>query len=344
MEFKNKGTIAVVLVGLFVAFGALFAFSSSNEDETVAEESSVKAAVSIYPLQYILEEIGGEQVEITVSPTPGVDAHSFEPTARQIAELQESDLFLYNGAGVDAWAEDAVENLPETVTLIEATQSVTLLETAESEEDHSDHADEHSEEEHEDEHAHDHEEEAHGDEDEHDHAHGPNDPHVWLDPLRMVDIADEVHEALIAIDPENAELYEERFVEFKASMEELDSDYESALASCQLREIIVSHDAFEYLGSRYAITMNAIAGLSPEQEPSANRLAELTEVAEEIGAEYIFFEALTSSRTADTIAAEVGADTLVLDPIEGVSTDSSDDYETLMRANLDNLVTAMQCE
>lgn len=323
MKPNHLLAVVIAIIGIGALGWVLLSGGSTDNTQTGNESERVQVGLSIYPLQFLVEKIGGDQVELVISPSAGIDAHSFEPSARQVADLQGADLFVYHGQGLDAWAEELSSELPETVQLLEATELVPLIG-------------------HEDEHAHEEEEEEHEDAED-DHAHGEFDPHVWLDPGRMSVIAGAIADELSKIDPANAALYEERLNALTAELSTLDDNYSAGLANCALNQIIVSHDAFGYLADTYNFTTHSIAGLSPDAEPSAKRLAELTEEAEEIGTEHIFFEALTSSKLAETIANEVGAKTLVLDPIEGV-TNETDTYLSLMESNLENLRTGMQCE
>ena len=82
---------------------------------------------------------------------------------------------------------------------------------------------------------------------------------------------------------------------------------------------MVSHDAFEYLGRRYGLDVEPIAGLSPDAEPSARHLAALSDLAREKGVTTVFSERLASPKLAETLAEDAGIRTAVLDPIEGLT-------------------------
>jgi zinc transport system substrate-binding protein len=105
---------------------------------------------------------------------------------------------------------------------------------------------------------------------------------------------------------------------------------------------VTSHTAFNYLAQRYGLTEVGITGISPEAEPSPQRLAEVAADARATGATTIFFETLVSPKVAETIAREVGARTAVLDPLEGL-TEPGSDYFSVMRANLAALTEALGC-
>ena len=169
------------------------------------------------------------------------------------------------------------------------------------------------------------------------------DPHIWLDPVRFATIGDRVAERLAAVDPANAGEYRQRAAELRHDLGALDSEYENGLKHCKRQEIVTSHEAFGYLADRYKLSQIAINGLNPDVEPSAKRLAEVSDLARAHGVTTIFFESLVSPKIADTLAREVGARTAVLDPIEGIQDQSKDDYLSVMRVNLAQLRVALDC-
>lgn len=165
----------------------------------------------------------------------------------------------------------------------------------------------------------------------------PGDPHVWLDPLRYALIVRQIGSALGR--PRAAE----RFV---ARLHALDREYRAGLAHCARKEIVTSHEAFGYLAQRYGLRQVAITGVTPEAEPTPQKLAGVISTVRRTHATTVFFETLVSPRLADTVARETGAKTAVLDPIEGLTPEEEKagaDYFSLMRATLDALRKALGC-
>jgi zinc transport system substrate-binding protein len=169
------------------------------------------------------------------------------------------------------------------------------------------------------------------------------DPHFWLDPLLVADLGDAVAAELGDVDPDNAETYAANADDLRADLEALDADYTQGLARCERTTVVVSHEAFSYL-SRYGLDFEAIVGLSPDAEPTAADLARLEQLVESDGVTTVFSERLGSAKSAETLAGDLGVTTAVLDPIEGLSDDTSDeDYLSLMRENLSALQQANGC-
>jgi zinc transport system substrate-binding protein len=250
-----------------------------------------------------------------------VEPHDLELTVRQTAEVADADLVVYV-KGLQPAVDAAVqEHGPERV--VEATEVVELRPLDEDE-----HADEHGEEPA-DEHA--------------EHAAAEGDLHFWVDPLRMAEVAAEVHTALSEMDPDHRDDYQSNFETLREDLQRLDEEYRAGLADCRLDTVVVSHDAFGYL-EKYGLHFEPIAGLSPDAEPSPAHLTELADLIRREGVTTVFSETLASPAMAETLAKEVGLQTAVLDPIEGLSDATADeDYLSLMRANLEALRAANGC-
>jgi len=172
------------------------------------------------------------------------------------------------------------------------------------------------------------------------------DPHFWLDPLLAQKEAEAIRDALITADPARAGTYRQNAAAYVTKLGALDKEYASKLQSCAEREIFTSHSAFSYLAQRYNLVQSSIAGLSPDAEPSARQLAGLADNAKAKNIRYIFFETLASPKLAETLAQATGAQTLVLNPLEGLTADdvkSGRDYISVMEDNLKNLALALNC-
>jgi len=297
----------ISLLSLTILLSACAPASTPSDDEFTI-------AASFYPLAEMARNVAGDHAEVITITPAGSDPHEYEPSPKDIAAISESDLFIFNGAGQDPWAEKLEL---ENTAIIHMTENFSLLEG----EDH-DHE----------------EEEGH---------HHEFDPHIWLDPTQAAQEVEIIAEKMIEVDPQNAPIYQANADAYKQELLQLDSEYKETLVSCQKDSIITAHAAFGYMAARYGFNQIAIAGLSPEQEPSARKLAEIADLAEEEDIKYIFFETLTSPRISETLAQEVGAQTLLLDPVEGLTQEqiaAGENYVTVMRSNLKNLAIALECE
>ena len=173
------------------------------------------------------------------------------------------------------------------------------------------------------------------------------DPHVWLDPVLMGRVIDEVRGALAKADPAHAEVFAANAARLQTDLDALDADYRAGLATCARRLIVTNHEAFGHLAAEYGLRQEAVTGLAPDAEPSARRLARLSDLATRKGVTTIFTETLASPKIARTLAREAGGlRTAVLNPLEGLTDRErarGDDYFTVMRANLDTIERALGC-
>jgi zinc transport system substrate-binding protein len=157
---------------------------------------------------------------------------------------------------------------------------------------------------------------------------------------------DIIRDALVAADSEHTEEYTQNSVDFVRQLDLLDQKYREGLSACPLQTIVTSHAAFGYVAKRYGFAAIPIVGLSSEDEPSPRRVGEIVNLARENDIAYIFFDPLESSRLAETVAREIGGQTIALNPIEGLTESelrAGTTYLSLMEENLRQLRTALQC-
>lgn len=170
------------------------------------------------------------------------------------------------------------------------------------------------------------------------------DPHFWLDPVRLADVADAVAGRLARIADTDAAGYRARAAELRKRLEALDAELRAGLAGCAGTDLVTSHTAFSYLAERYGMEQVGITGLTPDAEPSPQDLAKVAAYVRDNSVRTIYYETLVSPDVADTVARETGAATAVLDPLEGLSADSAgDDYVSVMRSNLATLRAGQPC-
>lgn len=329
-----------------VVSSALILSACGSDGAETSDDGGPTISVAMYPLVYAAERVAGDNAEIVNLTTPGVEPHDLELTGRQVGEIADADLVVYLrefqpavDSAVDQNATDSALDALQVVHVLGEGDGDDHDEGGHEEDEHDDHEDgDHEDGDHEDgDDDHDHEEHD-------DHDHGPTDPHVWLNPINMIDIGNAIADRMAEIDPGNADEYHENAGELAADMGELDGRYQEGLASCERRVFVTSHEAFGYLAERYDLEQVGIGGIDPEAEPSPERIAEVHDVATDRGVTTIFYERLVSPEVAETLANDLGVEAAVLDPIEGLTDDTAnEDYLSLMQANLDALRAANGC-
>ncbi|MEZ5093048.1 metal ABC transporter substrate-binding protein [Nocardioides sp.] len=310
MKISPTATRFASLALLGVLASSLLA--ACGDDSGSSDTSGPSVAAAFYPLAYVAERVAGDHATVENLTQPGGEPHDLELGLNQTVALQKADVVVYE-AGFQPAVDDAVADLSGE-QLVDAASVVQLHPAVASDADHAE-----------------------------DHEDGELDPHFWQDPLLLADVADAVADSLSKADPDHADDYAANAAALRTDLEQLDQDYTQGLTDCERSTVVVSHDAFEYL-TRYGLTFEPIAGLSPDAEPSPAGLAALQKLARTEGVTTVFSERLASPALADTLAHDLGISTGVLDPIEGLSDETADeDYLSLMRENLAALQKANGC-
>lgn len=298
---------------LRLAVAGVLLVMAANAACSPAGESGPSVVAAVYPLAFMAEAIAGDAVDVS-SLTPGAEPHDLELTPSQARSIAEAELVLYVGSGFQPAVEDAVQRSSNGLDVLE------LAAPLDAEEGHS---------------------EGEAAEDAEEHADEGADPHVWLDPAEAAAVAGAVLEEMVSLAPEDEEAMTARHGELVNRLAQLDASFTSALADCTEDTIVVSHEAFGYLTRRYDLQQVGISGLNPEQEPSPQRLAEVTRFVQENGIGTIYLERLVSAEVGQTLAEETGAAIAYLDPLE--MKPERGDYFSAMRENLAALQQGLDC-
>lgn len=287
--------------------------------DTAAGDGRLRVLTSFYPMYDFACKIGGDCVDVTNMVPSGTEPHDWEPSTNDLKNLEKADVFIYNGADMEPWADDLLVSRSDTLRVVEASENVELR-TTDGEHEH----------------AHEHEGA--------DHHHGDFDPHVWLDPENAKIEMEAIRDALCAADPENSTVFQSNYEKYAAELDALDAEFREKLAPLPNRTIVVAHEAFGYLCDAYGLTQVGIEGLSPDSEPDPGRMAEVIDFVREHSISTIFFEELVSPKVAEAIASETGAQAKMLSPLEGLSDEQAAagaDYFSVMHDNLAALMEAL---
>ena len=324
--------------------------SSASAPHTIAPGKTLTVSTSFYPIQYLAEAIGGKLVKVSTVTPSNVEPHDFELSGKETAELGKADLIAYV-PGFQPSLDKAVKEVGSGPTVVDLSKPANLVhhEGVEEEHEHGEEAtdgasatasaaataqaSEEGHDEHKDEHSHAEGEEGHD---------SDLDPHFWLDPDRMIKVAEALEASFAKIDPANANDYKAGLDKLKTALTGVDNQYKQGLTSCQHKTFITSHAAFGYMAERYGLTQASISGIDPEAEPSPAEMANIKSVVEKTGVKTIFTEELVSDTPAKAIAAETGAETSVLSPLE--SKPERGDYSDAMSSNLERLKSALVCQ
>ncbi|QGX64996.1 zinc ABC transporter solute-binding protein [Bacillus sp. ms-22] len=313
--------IFFILITALLTIGLAACSSSAGTNASKGKaDRKLTIYTTIFPIQDFTEKIGGSHVNAQSVYPANADAHSFEPSSKTMVEMAEGDAFIYSGTGAEAFADKTAATLKDQgVRTVKAAQGIKLLSTKE--------------------------EHAHEEDEDHDgHEHGDKDPHAWLDPVYAQQMAKNIKDTLVSLDPDHKDEYTKNYESLKKELQSLDQEFKTTLSKAQHKEILVSHAAYGYWEKRYGIEQISVLGLSASEEPSQKQLENIVKQAEKHHIKYVIFENNVSSKVSDTIRSEIGAKSLTLKNLESITEEDAkngESYVSLMKQNLNTLKTAL---
>ena len=348
---KVKQIVAVACAAVMLtACGSSAANNNNNNNDNnnkvaVTESQKPKAeglnvVTTTYILRDLTEEIAGDKATVTCLIPKGQGVHGFEPSPKDMNRVNEADLFIYNGAGLESFTDRLKETAEGDATFVEASEGIELLKGG-----HHHHHDEDADHDHDHDaadHDHDHDAADHDhdhDAAEHDHEHEGMDPHVWMAPENAEEMAENICEALAAKDPDNAAYYKANYEKLSEKFDALDDSFENVLAKAKHKDIVVSHEAYGYLAKEYGLNQIPIEGINSESEPDPKAMKAIVDEMKAKGIKTVFTEPNEDDKIAQTVASEAGAEVKELDPMEY---ESDKNYFERMESNLKILESALQ--
>lgn len=271
--------------------------------------SKPQIVTTMYPLYEFTKQVVGDKADVILLVPAGAEPHDWEPAPSDMITVKRAGIFIYNGAGMEPWLDRVGESLLAGKKVVRAIDAVTVIP-------------------------------AQFDEEGAPAANGEVDPHIWLDPVNAQAVVNSIAAAVAEVDSSNASFYAANADAYNAQLGLLHAEYSSALANATYHEFVTSHAAFGYLANRYGLKQISIMGVTPDAEPTPERMANIVKYVRNNGIRYIFFETLVNPRLSEIIAQEAGAQTLVLNPIEGLTNEEiarGESYISVMRLNLENL-------
>ncbi len=322
-----KKTLLISMT-LFLIITAMFSGCTKQENDP-----RPLVITTLFPQYDFVRAIAGDKVNLKLLLKPGVEAHTFEPTPRDIAEISKAALFIYTGEFMEPWAGRILKGIKnETLIIVDAGKNIALL-------DADNHNQEHGEDE-DDDHGHSHDRkkiDSHKK-----HNHGDKDPHIWTNPLNALKMIDNILAGLMKSDPENSAYYTANAEKFKKEIITLHNDFINTFKKTEYKKILYAgHFAFGYFARLYGLEhISPYKGFSPNAEPGPREIAELVKAIEESGTKVIYFEELVDPKVARVISQQTGAEMILLHGAHNVSKKDFNDgltYITIMRNNLEAL-------
>jgi len=293
------------LVLVLVLF-IMFLFQSSFfGDKEQKNEEKAFVAVTSFPLYEISSKLLTGNVEVKKLIPFGVETHTYRPSVKTMQDITNAEIFLFSGLGMEPWL---VKTYPNGIDM---SQFVKL--NAVKKDDH--------------------------------HHHHESDPHYWLNIENMIIMSRVLSEKFQASFPTFQKNIKENTLAYIKELKTLEKEFDLGLQECQLKEIVVNHNAFGYLGEKYGFHSHSVTGLSTDEQASAKKMKEISDLVVKEGIKVVFFESFVSDKVAKTIASQTGAKVDSLQPLANVTQEEAKSgYISLMKVNLEKLSKAMECQ
>lgn len=290
-----------ILISTIILFLILFLIScEKNQEKTKKETPSLKIYTSFYPLEIFTKWIIPDAELQSLIPA-GADPHHFEPSLKDIQKLYTAKMVIYIGdTDIDRWIDKIKNDLTEKgVRVIRLQDFISLKKYSKSNE---------------------------------------IDPHVWLDPLAVIEIIKVIKNVAEESYPDKKETYEKNFLNYESKLKKLDSDYRETLSTCSKKDVIITHEFLNYIGARYGFNSYFIVH-EPEEEPSVKKIKNLKDFMKRNSIQYIVSE-LEGQKIAQTLSEDTGAKILQFYTFHSRI---NKDYFQVMHDNLQTLKTALEC-
>ncbi len=297
---------------ILIIFTLIFLCACSSQP-TLQEDDKIKITATIFPQYDFSRQIAGDLADVTMLLPTGGESHTFEPTPKDIIEIESSDIFIYTGGESDAWIENILDSIdnPDLNVICLADICNTLPE-------------------------------------EHNHDHNVHliDEHVWTSPMNALKISEEIKNVLSEIDSENAAIYNENFASYKNELENLDATFKDSVKGAK-RNILVFGDRFpfKYLAEEYSLEyLSAFPGCAEETEPDIKTVMSLIDTVKKEQIPVVFYTDFSNHKIADTICAETGARLSMLRSCHTVTNEELENnitYINLMKQNAQSIKEAL---
>lgn len=299
---------------LILIFVLLCFFGCGSQSKKI-DKNKIEVYATLFPVYDISRAIFKEKANIHLVIPPGVEAHTYEPSPKDIINFSNGDIFIYTSKIMEPWAEKIVTQLPKENIISNSSQGVNFLDGKDEDE-----GDEHKEE----------------------HHHLGKDPHIWLDPENMKIMAENVYKTAVLKDKKNEKYYKLNYENYCKELDKIDQETKETINKCKIKTIIYGgHYAFGYFSKRYGLNHESpYENFSPNSEPTPKNIKEMVELTKKLKVKYIFFEEMLSPKVAEIIAKESNTKMLLLNGAHNISKKDLDNgitYFKIMQENLENL-------
>lgn len=292
-------TLIISLVGC----GKSIETKQTSKTESGKNEK-IKVIVTFNPLKEFVEAVGKDKVQVETIVPNGSEPHDFDPKAKDLINIENADIFVYNGLNMETWIDKLSSNLQnKELVKVDSSKDVNAIKVEKSE-------------------------------------HGNYDPHIWLGLTSAKVQVKNIKDALIKIDEKNKDSYEKNYKEFESEIDNLLKEYKPKFEALKNKNFITGHAAFAYFCRDFGLKQNSVEGVFAEGEPTPKKLKELTDYCRENKVETVFVEEMVSPKVSETLAKEVGANIKTIYTLEAREDDKN--YIQSMESNIKEVYESLK--
>lgn len=304
---NNQVKLAIIGIVITIPLISFAVFSSDSNQFKKTNESKLQVMASFYPLHEFSQNVGKEKVDVKLLVPVGVEPHDWEPTIKDVQQMQKSDLIIINGIGFESWV-DKLNEMNYQGVVVDTSNGIIIKNMDEESSIYEERIDK------------------------------SGDPHIWLNPVFAKIQVQNIANAFSTSDPENQQYFQENAANYIHELDLLDSKIHNELSDCN-HDFVAFHRAFSYFADEYDLTQHTIISSSASHaEPTAKTLENVINKAKQLNLKVIFTEEMTDPKTSQVIANEIGGKILVLSPLE-IGDDGT--YISRMTENLNHLKEAL---
>lgn len=291
-----------------ITAAALLTGCGAQSDGSVQSDGKLKVVASFNAMKEFTQAVGKDKVDVVTLIPDGTEPHDFQPTTKNLKELSHARLFVYNGLGMEPWADKTLEVVDnKNLVAVDASKGVQVIANT----------------------------------DKHDiHEHGRDDPHCWLSLQAAQTEVQNIAAALAEADPANADFYRENAAAYNEQLQQVLTEYQEKFQSVPNRQFVTGHAAFAYLCRDFGLTQRSVESVFASGEPSPQQLASLADFCKQHKVTTIFSETMVSPRISETLAKEVGASVKTIHTIE--SAEGTATYIDRMRDNIEQIYQSLK--
>lgn len=302
-KFIGLTALLCTAVFLFTACGNTVSQNTSSK-----KDGKVNVVVSFNAMREFAQAVGKDKVNIVTMIPDGTEPHDFEPKPSDIKSLSNAKIFIYNGFGMESWAEEVIKSSGNnSLVAVQASDGSTPIENKDENERKEN---------------------------------GKYDPHLWLSLKGAQSEAKNIKDALVKVDPSNKSYYEKNFNDFSKELDTLYNEYDGKFKAVKNKGFVTGHAAFAYFCRDFGLKQESVEDVFAEGEPSTKKLTELIDYCKKNNIKTVFVEDMVSPKVSNTLASEVGAKVEQIHTIE--SREKDKDYIECMKENLDMIYSSLK--